>query len=156
MLKLKLQYFAHLIQTSDSLTRPWWLERLRAREGNDRGWDGWMASRIQWTWVWVNSRSWWWTWKPGVLQSMWSQSWTWLSDWSENWDMTTRPWDPSENMITRPQLWAELRTRSFKAQFPTDRLWRLGCKGRARVSKVTLSLPRMYFSLPDATVTLHT
>ena len=42
------------------LKRPWCWERLRAgREGDDRGWDGWMASPIQWTWVWVNSGSWW-------------------------------------------------------------------------------------------------
>ena len=39
-------------------------------EGDDREWDCWMASPIQWTWVWVNSGSWWWTKKPGVLQSM--------------------------------------------------------------------------------------
>ena len=38
------------------------------REGDDRGWDGWMASLAQWTWVWVNSGSWWWTGRPGVLQ----------------------------------------------------------------------------------------
>ena len=43
------------------------------REGDDRGWDGWMASLTQWTWVWVNSRSWWWTGRPGVLQFMGSQ-----------------------------------------------------------------------------------
>ena len=42
-------------------------------EGNNRGWNGWMASPTQWTWVWVNSRSWWWTGRPGVLQSMGSQ-----------------------------------------------------------------------------------
>ena len=42
-------------------------------EGDDRGWDGWMASLIRWTWVWVNSRSWWWTGRPGVLRFMWSQ-----------------------------------------------------------------------------------
>ena len=36
-------------------------------EGDDRGWDGWMASLTQWTWVWVNSGSWWWTGRPGVL-----------------------------------------------------------------------------------------
>ena len=42
--------------------RPWCWERLRAGgEGDDRGWDGWMASLTQRTWVWVNSRSWWWT-----------------------------------------------------------------------------------------------
>ena len=46
-------------------------EKLKADgEGDDRGWDGWMASLTQWTWVWVNSRSWWWTGRPGVLQSM--------------------------------------------------------------------------------------
>ena len=54
--------------------RPWCWERLKAGgEGDDRGWDGWMASLTQWTWVWVNSRSWWWTGRPGVLQSMWLQ-----------------------------------------------------------------------------------
>ena len=53
------------------LKRPWCWERLRAgREGDDRGWDGWMASPTQWTWVWVSSGSWWWTGKPGMLQSM--------------------------------------------------------------------------------------
>ena len=64
--------------------RPWCWERLRAGgEGDDRGWDGWMASRTQWTWVWVNSGSWWWTGRPGVLRFMGSQSWTRLSDWTE-------------------------------------------------------------------------
>ena len=63
-------------------------ERLKAGgEGDDRGWDGWMASLIQWTWVWVNSRSWWWTGKPGVLQSMWSQrvrhDWATERNWTE-------------------------------------------------------------------------
>ena len=56
------------------LKRPWCWERLKARgEGDDRGWDGWMASLTQWAWVWVNSRSWWWTGKPGVLWFMGSQ-----------------------------------------------------------------------------------
>jgi len=50
--------------------RPWCWERLKAGEGDDRRWDGWMASLTQWTWVWVNSRRWWWTGKPGMLQSM--------------------------------------------------------------------------------------
>ena len=49
----------------------WCWERLKTgREGDGRGWDGWMASLTQWTWVWVNSRSWWWTGRPGVLQSI--------------------------------------------------------------------------------------
>ena len=51
--------------------RPWCWERLKAGgEGDNRGWDGWMASPIWWTWVWANSRSWWWTRKPGMLQSV--------------------------------------------------------------------------------------
>ena len=54
--------------------RPWCWERLKVGgEGEDRGWDGWMASLIQWTWVWVDSGSWWWTGRPGVLWSMGSQ-----------------------------------------------------------------------------------
>ena len=54
--------------------RLWCWERLGAGgEGDDRGWDGWMASPTQWTWVWVNSKSWWWTGRPGVLQFMGSQ-----------------------------------------------------------------------------------
>ena len=53
------------------LKRPWYWERLRAGgEGDDRGWDGWMASPNQWTWVWVDSGSWWWTGRPGVLEFM--------------------------------------------------------------------------------------
>ena len=73
MLKLKLQYFGYLMWRTDSLEN-WCWERLKAGgEGDDRGWDSWMASLTQWTWVWVRSRSWWWTGKPGVLQSMESQ-----------------------------------------------------------------------------------
>ena len=49
----------------------WWWERLKAgREGDGKGWDGWMASLTRWTWVWASSGSWWWTGKPAVLQSM--------------------------------------------------------------------------------------
>ena len=55
--------------------RPWCWERLKAGgEGDGRGWDGWMASLTQWTWVWESSRSWWWTGRPAVLQSMGSQT----------------------------------------------------------------------------------
>ena len=53
--------------------RLWCWARLKAGEGDDRGWDGWMASPTRWTWVWVSSGSWWWTGKPGVLQSLGSQ-----------------------------------------------------------------------------------
>ena len=50
--------------------RTWWWGRLKAGEGDDRGWAGWMASPSPWTWAWASSGSWWWTGKPGVLQSM--------------------------------------------------------------------------------------
>ena len=85
--------------------RPWCWERLRAGgEGDDRGWDGWMASPTHWTWDWVNSWSWWWAGKPGVLRFMGSQrvghdwvtnlnwwrtrsesSWRWLTSPDFNW-----------------------------------------------------------------------
>ena len=74
MWKLKLQSFGHLMRRADSLEKTdagkdW----KTGGEGDDRGWDGWMASRTWWTWVWVNSGSWWWTGRPGVLQFMGSQ-----------------------------------------------------------------------------------
>ena len=66
-----------LVTSCEELThwkRPWCWEGLGAGgEGDDRGWDGWMAWLTRWTWVWVNSRSWWWTERPGVLWFMGSQ-----------------------------------------------------------------------------------
>ena len=71
MLKLKLQYFDHLLQIVDSLEKTLILGGIGAGgEGDGRGWDGWMASLTQWTWVWVNSGSLWWTGGAGVLQFM--------------------------------------------------------------------------------------
>ena len=63
--------------------RPWYWEALGAGgKGDDRGWDGWMASPTQWTWVWVNSGNWWWRGRPVVLQFMGSRSRTRLK-WTE-------------------------------------------------------------------------
>ena len=75
MLKPKLQYFGHLMWRVDSLEiPPWCWEGLGAGgEGDDWGWDGWMALPTRWKWVWVNSGSWWWTGRPGVLRFMGSQ-----------------------------------------------------------------------------------
>ena len=71
MLKLKLQYFGHLMWRADSLEKTLMLGGIGGRgEGDDRGWDGWMASLTRWTWVWVNSESWWCTGRPGVLRFM--------------------------------------------------------------------------------------
>ena len=74
MLKLKLQYFGHLMQRTDSFEKTLMLGKIegRRRRGN-QGWDDWMASLTQWAWVWANFRGWWWTGRPGVLQSMGSQ-----------------------------------------------------------------------------------
>ena len=75
MLKLKLQYSGHLMWRTDSLEKTLMLGKTegRRRRGIYRGWDDWMASPTQWSWVWARSRSWWWTAKPGVLQSTGSQ-----------------------------------------------------------------------------------
>ena len=88
MLKLKLQYIGHLMQRANSLERPWCRQRLAAGgEGDDRRWDGWMASLTQWRWVWTSSRSWWWTEKPGEL-SPWGCKELDMTEWP-NW---TDPW----------------------------------------------------------------
>ena len=74
MLKLKLQYLATSCKKLTHWKRLWCWEGLGAGgEGDDRGWDGWMASLTRWTWFWVNSRSWWWTGRPGILRFMGSQ-----------------------------------------------------------------------------------
>ena len=89
LLKLKLQYFVSIwCEELTHLKRPWcWVRLKTAWEGDDRGWDGWMASLTQWTWVWLNSSSWWWTWRPGLLQSMRSQrvrhNWVTELNWTE-------------------------------------------------------------------------
>ena len=74
----KLKNKSHMIisidaeKAFDKIQHPFMIKTLQKAgiEGVDRGWDGWMASLTQWTWVWVNSGSWWWTGRPGVLQFM--------------------------------------------------------------------------------------
>ena len=81
MLKVKLWYFGHLMRRVDSLEKTLMLGKIEGgRRRNNRGWDFWMASPTQWTWVWVGFRGWWWTGKHGVLQSMGLQRVRWLSD----------------------------------------------------------------------------
>ena len=82
MLTLKLQYFGHLMWRTDSFEKIWCWEWLKVGgKADDRGWDGWITSLTQWTWVWVNSGSWWWTGRPGI-QRVRQQ----LSNWTElNW-----------------------------------------------------------------------
>ena len=116
------------------LKRPWCWERLRAGgEGDDRGWDGWMASLTQWTWVWVNSRSWWWIGRPGMLQFMglqraghdWATELNWtdrlilkeispeysLKDWCWSWSSNTLATCHEElTHWERPWCWERLKT----------------------------------------------
>ena len=71
-LMLKLNTLGTWCEELTHLKRPWCWERLKAGgERDDRGWDGWMASPIQWSWVWASSSSWWWIGKPGTCCSPW-------------------------------------------------------------------------------------
>ena len=82
MLKLKLQYFDYLMWRVDSFEKTLMLGKIEGRRRrDDRGWDGWMASPTQWTWVWMDSGSWWWTGRPVVHGAAKSQ--TRLSNWTE-------------------------------------------------------------------------
>ena len=75
MLKLKLQYFGHLMRRTDSLEKTLMLGKIEGRMRRDnRVWESWMVSPTQWTWVWESSKSWWWAGKPTMLQSMGSQT----------------------------------------------------------------------------------
>ena len=92
MLKLKLQYFGHLIWRVNSLEKTLMLGGMRGRKRRGWwGWDGWMASPTWWTWVWVDSRSWWWTGRPGMLWFMGSQRV--VHDWVTelNWTEQSKP-----------------------------------------------------------------
>ena len=88
-LMLKLQYFGHLMWKTDFLEKTLMLGRLKAEgEGDNRRWDGWMASLTRWTWVSAGCSGWWWTGKPGVLQSVSSQrvvhDWVTKLNWCQN------------------------------------------------------------------------
>ena len=101
MLKLKLHYSGHRMHWK----KPWCWERLKAGgEGDDRGWDGWLASPTQWTWAWASSGKWWWTGRPGVLQSMRSQRVRRLSEWTDddedNGDKKWWSWDLNPGLQT--------------------------------------------------------
>ena len=91
------------------LKRPWCWERLKAgREGDDRGWDGWMASSTQWTRVWVNSGSWWWTGRPGVLQSMGHK------------ESDTTEWLNWTEELTRENIYNKWKESTYKYRYNND------------------------------------
>ena len=99
-----------LIGKDSDVGRDWGQEE----KGDDPGWDGWMASWTQWTWVWVNSRRWWWTGRPGVLRFMGSQrvrhDWATELNWTEGniqshtWLMEMSNWHSFWGSILRQNL----------------------------------------------------
>ena len=102
------------------LKRPWCWERLRAGgEGDDRGWDGWMASLTQWIWVWVNSGSWWWTGRPGVLWFMGSQRVR--QDWVNelNWTEDIKAF-PAGSVVKNPLAIEELQETLLGLEDPLE------------------------------------
>ena len=124
MLKLKLQYFGPSCEELTHWKRLWCWEGLGAGgEGDDRGWDGWMASRTRWTWVLVNSGSWWWTGRPGVLQFMGLQRVR--HDWST--ELNDSEWLPT---IHDCKEWSRFRHKLLKKQWYKkglhQRLWLCG------------------------------
>ena len=81
----------------DSLEKTLLLGKMKVGgEGDDRGWNDWMASLSQWTWVWVNSGSWWWIGRPGVLQFMGSQRVG--HDWATELNCTAGRYDKEQNL----------------------------------------------------------
>ena len=97
------RWSSNTLATCKELThwkRPWCLEILKAGgEGDDRGWDDWMASSMQRAWVWVGSGSWWWTGKPGVLQSVGSDTTeplNWTDDNTFTGDLKQAHWVPAD------------------------------------------------------------
>ena len=88
--------------------RLWCWEGLGAgEEGDNRGWDGWMALLTQWTWVWINSRSWWWTGRPGVLRFMGSQrvGHNWATE--LNWGIEPFNWKLKEKQAVQDEMVGE-------------------------------------------------
>ena len=81
MMKVKFQYLTTWFKEPTHQKRPWCWKRLKiGGEGDDRGWDSWMAWLTQWTWVPASSRRWRRTGKPGILQSMGSDTTEWLNN----------------------------------------------------------------------------
>ena len=109
MLKLKLNTLASWCKELTHWKRLWCWESLKVGgKGDDRGWDGWMASLTRWTWVWASSDSWWWTGKPGVLQSMGSQrvrhDWVAELNWTESlyeWGQSPGRWQKTTTRVRR-------------------------------------------------------
>ena len=130
MLKLKLQYLATWCKKLTHWKRPWCWEILKVGgEWEDRGWDGWMASLTQWSWVWVNSESCWWIGRPAVVQSMG------LQRVEHNW----------ANELNWTEIWLEVKNRFYTEQYSVAKnslIWPWILCGSARQGKKKLHSSR--------------
>ena len=125
---LRRQYFGHLMARADLLEKTLILGKIEGkRRGGGRGWDGSIASPTQWTWVWANSGTQWRVGKPGVLQSMRSQSQTQLSDW-----VTATIYKPKNAKV----YWQALETRKRQEGILS---WKLKRNHRATDSLIPYS-----------------
>ena len=118
MLKLKLQFFGHMMQRADSFERTLMLRKIEGRRRrDDRSWDGWVALLTWWTWVRESSGSWWWTGKAGLLQSMRSQRvghhwatklnwWKWKCKSLSYVLLFVTPWTIQSMEFSRPEYWS--------------------------------------------------
>ena len=128
MLKLKLQYFGHLMRRVTCWERPWCWEGLGAGgEGDNREWDGWMASPTQWTWVWVGSGSWWKTGRPGMLRFMGSQrvghNWVTELNWTEFKSVNVLWGFPDGSVIKNLPAKQDTQVQSLGWEDPLGRKW---------------------------------
>ena len=118
ILKLKLQYFGHLMWTANTLEKTLIREKIEdRRRGDNRGWDGSMASPTQLAWVWASSRIWWRTGKAGMLQSIGSQSQTQPIDW------TTTYISLVAQMVKDPSAMWENWVQSWVGKIPWRMEW---------------------------------
>ena len=103
-LKLKLQYFGHLMGRADSFEKTLMLGKTEGRRKRcDRGWDSWMASPTQWTWVWVNSRSWW----TGMSGVLWFMAFCAESDMTEQLNWINLNWYSLQDISSMTRDWTQ-------------------------------------------------
>ena len=103
------------------LKRPWCWERLRAGgEGDNRGWDGWMASPTQWTWVWMDSSSWWWTGRPGSWGRRVGHNWATELNWTKHLLILILQFS---FLIVKSMIWGVSISNMFTGPGQTQGLW---------------------------------
>ena len=123
MLKLKLQYFVHLMRRNDFLEKALLLGKIEGRRRRGRQRMRWMESPTPWTWVWASSGSWRWTWKPGVLQSVGLQRVG--HDWATelNWYIYTHGFSRWQSGKGSACQWRRCRFDSWVEKIPWKRKW---------------------------------